>query len=455
MIYRVLRALGRIARGPREEDAMLSQGAPFRSHARHGILATALLLGLVLVLTTWTAWRDAEALAETLCEGQSEFFLRGLRAQTRRRRVTYADLLTILDQYADRGLRGSGLLQEDGTIRKIVGTISEPQYPTESRPRGRHLRRVGDRYQLIAPPPDDDGPPRPGPEMPPPPGPPPGEPLGASLFPEGTRPVWVFEFEPVLSAGLTQRARNTFVLATGAAVLLAFAAIVLWRRAGREEALAAKLAQSERLVSLGTMSAVLAHEIKNPLAALKGNAQLVAESLTTTDTRARGQADRVVEAAVRLQGLVENLLDFARGGLIDRVETDPAELLFLAAEDAAPTAALELDEAPATWSLDVIRVRQVLENLLRNAVAASKNGLVTASVTLEGERLVYTVRDDGPGFPEGTTETSFEPFVTTKSRGVGLGLSVARRIVTMHGGEITANNRPEGGAELRVSIPRA
>ena len=95
MIYRVLRALGRIARGPREEDAMLSQGAPFRSHARHGILATALLLGLVLVLTTWTAWRDAEALAETVCEGQSEFFLRGLRAQTRQRRVTYADLLTI------------------------------------------------------------------------------------------------------------------------------------------------------------------------------------------------------------------------------------------------------------------------------------------------------------------------------------------------------------------------
>ncbi len=255
-----------------------------------------------------------------------------------------------------------------------------------------------------------------------------------------------------LAARWKDETRQTFFLTTGTAVLLVSAALVLTRRAAREEALVARRAQKERLASLGTMSAVLAHEIKNPLAALKGNAQLVGESLPP-GSRTRGQADRVVEAAVRLQELVQDLLDFARGGAIERTETDPAELLFLAAEDAAPHATLDLDPAPATWSLDAIRMQKVLENLLRNAVQASKGGIVTASVSLEESRLVYIVRDDGPGFPPGRAEAIEAPFVTTKTRGVGLGLAVAHEIVTMHGGEIVAKNRPEGGAEVRISIP--
>jgi two-component system, NtrC family, sensor histidine kinase HydH len=228
--------------------------------------------------------------------------------------------------------------------------------------------------------------------------------------------------------------------------------VILWRRAEREELLGARLAQTERLASLGTMSAVLAHEIKNPLASLKGNAQLLAESLPA-EGRSRAQADRVVEGAIRLQGLVQNLLDFARGGSIDRTDIDPAELLFLAAEDAAPAATLELDDAPSSWSLDAIRMRQVLENLLRNAVQASKHGLVKARVFVEADQLIYIVEDDGPGFPPEVLEKMFEPFITTKSRGVGLGLAVARRIVIMHGGTLQAQNKNGGGAELRIAIP--
>ena len=133
---------------------------------------------------------------------------------------------------------------------------------------------------------------------------------------------------------------------------------------------------------------------------------------------------------------------------------DPAELLFLAAEDAAPATTLDLDQAPPTWSLDAIRMRQVLENLLRNALQASKHGVVKARVFVESNVLVYIVDDDGPGFPDDVLENVFEPFFTTKSRGVGLGLAVARRIVFMHGGTISARNKIEGGAELKVSIPQ-
>jgi len=493
MIYRILPFGGHRAKtkeqarkdeankAPLDMPTMKSQALRIR-HARHGILATALLLGLVLVLTTWFAWRDAEALADTLSEGQAELFLRAMH--TRRPphgRGGEQELLAMLGEYRDQGLRGIGQIDDSGSIRAIAGDITHAPFPGGRPPPGRILRRVGGHWQILAPPlPGSDPahgglrPPRPpgpearGPWPPPPPGfkgnrPPrafsgPDEPpseTGEAMLDPLTHPL-IFEFDPVFASQLTLRAKQTFFLATGAATLLAVAAIILWRRASREEALAARLSQSERLASLGTMSAVLAHEIKNPLAALKGNAQLVVESLAE-ESRTRGQAERVVEAAVRLQGLVQNLLDFARGGPIDRAEADPAELLFLAAEDAAPGATLNLDEAPASWSLDAIRIRQVLENLLRNAVQASNHEGVTASVGLSGDgrQLVYTVRDKGPGFPEGALESIFEPFFTTKTRGVGLGLAMARRVVAMHGGDITATNRPEGGAELRVSIPRA
>lgn len=260
----------------------------------------------------------------------------------------------------------------------------------------------------------------------------------------------MMEMEPLLANSLIARAHRTIVIAAIAAAILVLAATILWRRAGREAALSAKLAHSERLASLGTMSAVLAHEIKNPLASLKGNAQLVSESLEE-GSRARTQADRVVIAAERLQALVANLLDFARTGDIERQEIDPAELLFLAACEAAPKAELLLDGAPALFSIDPVRMGRALENLLRNAEQASPDQ-VSAEIQFVDGSLVITVRDRGPGF-SGAPEAFFEPFATTKARGTGLGLAVARRITELHGGTVTARNRPERGAEVEIRIP--
>lgn len=456
------------------EYPLETPGPPVRlqkNYARHGILATALLLGLTLVTTTWFAWRNAEALTDTVSEGQGELYLRAFHDFHRSFRSDEA-FRSIVQTYAESGLRAGGRFDSTGNFEVVAGVFEEPIPNRAARPEGRVLVRVGDRYRIIVhlPP---GGPPfglphdrdKPPPEgflprkrRPPPPEfegmrPHPSE-DGAPILRDGSNVNTVaFEFEPLLARGLTQRARMTFFLATGVAALLAIAAIVLWRRAEREEALGARLMQAERLASLGTMSAVLAHEIKNPLASLKGNAQLLAESLPA-DGRSRSQADRVVDAALRLQGLVQNLLDFARGGPIERTEVDPAELLFLAAEDAAPATTLDLDHAPPTWSLDAIRMRQVLENLLRNALQASKHGVVKARVFVESNVLVYIVDDDGPGFPDDVLENVFEPFFTTKSRGVGLGLAVARRIVFMHGGTISARNKTEGGAELKILIPQ-
>lgn len=413
--------------------------------ARRGLFVTAALLGLGLIATAYTAYRGVEALAETVSQGQAERLLEIVRVEGPQRgeRPTNAAFASLIPDHAGEGLRAVALLDPAGRVVASAGVLSAiPLSDVELGP-GRAFRRLGDRMRVVAPGPPPHPPPPPEIDWLPPP-PPPGF---------GT-PRLVLEFEPSLAGELETRATRTLLASMVAAVLLVGAAAVFARRARRADDLMERLAQSERLAALGTMSAVLAHEIKNPLAALKGNAQLLVEGLDA-GTRPRAQADRVVSGALRLQGLVDNLLDFARSGGLDRAPLDPAELLCAAAEDAAPRATLDLDAAPASWSLDGVRLRQVLENLLRNAEQASP-GEVTASVRVDRDRdrLIVTVSDRGAGIAEGETERIFEPFHTTKTRGVGLGLTVARRVVELHGGTITAKNRPEGGAVLEIEIPR-
>lgn len=441
-----------------------------RRLARHGLLAVAFVAALGLVGTAWSSRRGADALADTVNDGQAELMLRAMRehASPHRGGPTDAALRSLLDERRADGLRGVAMVRRDGTVRVVAGTFSPPSPRPEDFEPGPHVRRVGALLHLYAPPASEvagmhgrrppprrrgppgglEGPPGDGPPEGPPGDGPPGGP--AHDGPPLAEARIVLEMEPLLAESLIARANRTFGIAAIAAAILLAAAVILWRRAGREDALAARLAHSERLASLGTMSAVLAHEIKNPLASLKGNAQLVSESLGE-GSRPRAQADRVVEAAERLQTLVANLLDFARSGDVSREDVDPGELLFLAACEAAPRAQLSLDAAPASFSLDPVRMGQVLENLLRNAEQASPDR-VSAEVRGEGSGLVIVVRDEGPGFA-GAPESFFEPFATTKARGTGLGLAVARRIVEQHGGTITARNRVEGGAEIQIEIP--
>jgi two-component system sensor histidine kinase HydH len=204
------------------------------------------------------------------------------------------------------------------------------------------------------------------------------------------------------------------------------------------------------------MSAVLAHEIRNPLASLKGHAQLLALRLDP-ETRERRKADRVVSEAKRLENLVTDLLAFTRSAPIERKPVDPAKLLRTAVREVgAERFTTEDANAPAEWSLDADRIRQALTNLLRNAAQAVPDGpRAEAMVALENGRLVFTIRDHGEGLASGDEERVFEPFYTTRTHGTGLGLAVASRIADMHDGSITAANHPDGGAEFRLAIPRS
>ncbi|MBV8757282.1 MAG: HAMP domain-containing histidine kinase [Deltaproteobacteria bacterium] len=190
--------------------------------------------------------------------------------------------------------------------------------------------------------------------------------------------------------------------------------------------------------------AVLAHEIKNPLASLKGNAQLLASTLD--EGKPKQKAVRVVDEAVRLEKLVADLLAFVRTGELDRAPTPPARLVPDGVE-------VDAGAAPATWSLDEARMRQVISNLVENGQAAG--GPVTVRIAAEDARLVIEVADHGPGVPAEDKERIFEPFFTKKTRGTGLGLAIARRIVESHGGTIVVRDGTSGGAVFRIEIPEA
>jgi two-component system sensor histidine kinase HydH len=265
--------------------------------------------------------------------------------------------------------------------------------------------------------------------------------------------VFVVEFVPTQAQALVRRALLGLFLSSSAAALLMSAAAVLWQLGRRTDCMRGELARREQLAQLGAMSAVLAHEIRNPLSSLKGNAQLLAEN--PNDGRVSARIERVVRDAVRLETLTNDLLQFAQSGAVQRSPTSPARVLEAASLTVDSTRVQILTAgAPDRWSLDAGRMEQVLVNLLDNALRVTPTNLkVVAEVARSGDELVYAVRDRGPGVPASERSRIFEPFHTTRVQGTGLGLAVARRIVGLHGGRIEVDDAPDHGAVFRVSIP--
>lgn len=262
--------------------------------------------------------------------------------------------------------------------------------------------------------------------------------------PEG---VVVIEFVPMLADDLRRRASAGLRLSVFASMFLVVF-VGLWIRHRLQlEALTLEAARHRHLAHLGTLSAVIAHELRNPLTILMGHAQLLREELP--ESRSLGHIE---SGAERLNLLLDSLLSYARTGELDRALTDPAAVL----QDAVETSGIDVvveGHAP-DWSLDAIRMHQVFVNLLSNAYAASAGSPVHASVGVETDDLVIRVQDAGDGIPDGMHEAIFEPFHTTRARGTGLGLAVARNIVEAHGGTLTAHDAPEQGAVFVVRIPR-
>ena len=264
-----------------------------------------------------------------------------------------------------------------------------------------------------------------------------------------------FETDSAAAHAMLWRARVTLVVSLLAAAVLLGLAAVFWRLSRHAERASFQLEHDRQLKILGQMSAVLGHEIKNPLASLKGHIQLLIEKLPVEHTGRKG-AEIVLRETIRLEELSRQVLEFARTGAVRRENVDPVTIVRTAVDNVGGTdIRLHVRGGPATWSLDSTRMEEVLVNLLRNARDASPPGNpVDVTVDLAANHnLSIEVRDHGEGIVAGEEERVFEPFYTRRVKGTGLGLALARRIVEGHGGVITAHNHPEGGAVFSVTLP--
>ncbi|WP_437827746.1 protoglobin domain-containing protein [Sorangium sp. So ce1153] len=232
-----------------------------------------------------------------------------------------------------------------------------------------------------------------------------------------------------------------------------------------ENALAARVRQSEKLAAVGTLAAGLAHEIRNPLNGAQLHVTFLERGLARAGMKDPDtvEAIRVVRDEIRrLSGLVSEFLDFARPSplLVQPTSVlalcERAARVALSSEGAGAQAEVRVD-LPSTdlvLDLDPARIEQVLLNLLRNALEAvgpAGGGTVTLRARRQPRHAVLEVEDDGPGVasPEAPI---FDPFFSTKPNGTGLGLAIAHRIVTDHEGTIDFQSRP-GKTLFRVTLP--
>lgn len=221
-----------------------------------------------------------------------------------------------------------------------------------------------------------------------------------------------------------------------------------------------RLREQAALVRLGEMAAVVAHEVRNPLAGVRGAIQVIGSRLRLEP----GDAAVFGEVIARLDALDElmtDLLMFARPPQANFVPVDVVSLAKetsdLVARDAnARNVRFLVEGASAAIKGDPKLLRSVLLNLLLNAAHAVQNdGTVRTSVVSTDDRCLVAVSDTGPGIPPEVRDRIFVPFFTTKSRGTGLGLPTAKRLVEAHRGRITVDCPASGGTTVTIELPRA
>ena len=219
-----------------------------------------------------------------------------------------------------------------------------------------------------------------------------------------------------------------------------------------------KLREQAALARLGEMAAVVAHEVKNPLAAIKGALQVIGGRMPA-DSRDRLIMTDIVARVDSLNDIVQDLLVFARPREPQLTPVAVADLLENTAalvhkDPAHASIGISVTGARPIVPLDVDQMRTVFLNLLLNAAQASgPSGRIAVTVAADDLAATIAIADDGPGIPPDVRPRIFEPFFTTKHRGTGLGLPTARRVVERHRGTLDVECPPAGGTTVTVTLP--
>jgi nitrogen fixation/metabolism regulation signal transduction histidine kinase len=230
------------------------------------------------------------------------------------------------------------------------------------------------------------------------------------------------------------------------------------------------LLQAQKDAAWGEVARRLAHEIKNPLTPIQLSAERMRRKFLATmnpqDAELLERSTRtIVQQVETMQQMVNAFSEYARAPDMNVTKFNLNQLVSEVADlyrshQTRAEVKLDLDEEAAMLEADRGRVRQILNNLMTNAlealegVTAPRLEIVTRlEQSADAAHAVITVCDNGPGFQRELLNRVFDPYVTSKPKGTGLGLAIVKKIVEEHGGRIDADNRPEGGARVRVVLP--
>jgi two-component system sensor kinase FixL len=235
----------------------------------------------------------------------------------------------------------------------------------------------------------------------------------------------------------------------------------------RLQELQSELVHISRLTAMGEMASALAHELNQPLSAIanymKGSRRLLESSTDKQSGLLRDAMDKAAEQALRAGQIIRRLRDFvARGESERRVESvkklveEASALALVGAKDQGVRVRFQFDPAVDLVLADKVQVQQVLLNLLRNAVEAMETSqrreLVISTALGKDGMIAISVADTGSGIAPEMTSQLFQPFVTNKRHGMGVGLSISRTIVEAHGGQIGVEPNPAGGTVFRFTL---
>jgi PAS domain S-box-containing protein len=229
-----------------------------------------------------------------------------------------------------------------------------------------------------------------------------------------------------------------------------------------EKKLRETIRQVSALAALGEMSAIVAHQVRNPLAGVVGFADLLARDLPA-DHPSANLVQKISLGAREVNRIITNLLDFTRNTKPDFRELDVVKFIkdtIATIKEEAFASQLEInficDTEIYLYRFDPLLLRQLFTNILENACQAMEpvGGIVKLTMKIDGQKILKLVfADSGKGFPSDDAEKIFKPFFTTRQNGTGLGLAMVKKVVDFHNGSIRAESPPSGGAIFIIELP--
>lgn len=229
-----------------------------------------------------------------------------------------------------------------------------------------------------------------------------------------------------------------------------------------------ELARLARLNELGEMASTLAHELNQPLSTIANYAQGCSRMMRDLDdgisSRMRQALDEISSQSLRAGQIIRHLREFVTRGDTEKSPEDirtlveeAGALALVGSSERGVRSVFEFGPGAEMVMVDRVQIQQVVTNLMRNAIEAMRDSetrlLTVRTEALNGSGVTVEVSDTGPGIPDEIASQLFRPFVTTKPGGMGIGLSISKRIVEAHGGEITVRRNSQGGATFRFTLP--